>query len=157
MRYFLIDRIVAFEPGHRARALKAVSLESDILHDHFPGYPVLPGAFLIEAMAQLSGFLVEMSSNVPDRVRRALLVKVDEAKFHAPAEPGDQLVLDAHLEEGRDDAAKTSVSVVNGDRKVATATLTFVLREVPEPAIHEQRRKIYRIWTRTCQNMPEIL
>lgn len=157
MRYFMIDRITALEPGVRTRALKAVSFESDVLHDHFPDYPVLPGAFLIEAMAQLSGFLIEMSCNTPACVRRSLLVKVDEAKFFAMAQPGDCLELEALLGERLDDAAKTSVLVTSAGQKVATASLTFVLKDIPVPAIHEQRRKLYRVWTRTCQNLPEIL
>jgi 3-hydroxyacyl-[acyl-carrier-protein] dehydratase len=156
MRYYMIDRITEFEKGNRARGIKAVSYESEVLHDHFPGYPLLPGAFLVESMAQLSGFLIEMSFNTKEQVRRALLVKIDEAKFYSMAEPGDALVLDATLEEQMEDAVKTKILVMCGTKKVATATLTFVLKDIQIPAIHEQRRNLYRVWTRTCQNVPEI-
>jgi 3-hydroxyacyl-[acyl-carrier-protein] dehydratase len=156
MRYYMIDRITEFELGKRVQGIKAVSYESEILHDHFPGYPVLPGAFLVESMAQLSGFLIEMSRNTREEVRRALLVKIDEAKFYSMAEPGDCLVLDATLEEQMEDAVKTKILVMCGTKKVATATLTFVLKDIPIPAIHEQRRSLYRVWTRNCQNIPEI-
>lgn len=157
MRYYMIDRITEYEPGKRARGIKAVSFESEVLHDHFPDYPVLPGAFLIESMAQLSGFLIEMSCNTKEHVRRALLVKIDEAKFYAMVEPGDCLVLEAAMGDRLDDAAKTALIVTSGPQKIATATLTFVLKDVPVPAIHEQRRKLYKVWTRNCQGFPEIL
>ena len=157
MRYYLIDRITAFVPGEKALGLKAVSYESEVLHDHFPGYPVLPGALLVESMAQLSGFLIEMSVNTKARVRRALLVKIDEAKFHSLVEPGDCLTLEARFGEQMDDAVRTTVVATMGARKIATATLTFALKEIAIPAIHEQRKAIYQAWTRTCPNIPEIL
>jgi len=157
MRYYMLDRITDYVPRESARGIKAVSYESDMLHDHFPEYPVLPGAILIESMAQLSGFLVEMSCNTAALVRRALLVKIDEAKFHNLAEPGDCIELEARLGEQMDDAAKTTVRAAVGNRKIATATLTFVLKDVPIAAIHQQRKSLYKIWTRNCQNMPEIL
>jgi 3-hydroxyacyl-[acyl-carrier-protein] dehydratase len=157
MRYHMIDRITEFVPGQKVSGLKAVSYESEVLHDHFPEYPVMPGTLLVESMAQLSGFLIEMSCNTQARVRRALLVKIDEAKFHSMAEPGDCLLLEARMGDRMDDAAKTTVLAAIGTRKVATATLTFALKEIPIPAIHEQRRLIYKVWTRNCPNMPEIL
>ena len=57
MRYFLLDKITAFEPGKRACGIKCVTLTDDILHDHFPDQPLLPGALLLESMSQLGGFL----------------------------------------------------------------------------------------------------
>ena len=157
MRYFMIDRITEFVPGHKAVGLKAVSLDAEVLHDHFPEYPVLPGTLLVESMAQLSGFLIEMTRNTRGHVRRAMLVKIEEAKFHHVAEPGDCLVLEALLGEQMEDAVKTTVSATVDGRKTATATLTFVLKDIPFPAIHEQRRTMYKLWTRHCPNIPEIL
>ena len=56
MRYILLDRITVLEPP-RAQGVKCVSLADDLFVDHFPGHPVMPGALLIEAMAQLGGVL----------------------------------------------------------------------------------------------------
>jgi len=117
MRYFMIDRITDFCRGKSASAIKNVTLSEDILHDHFPDYPIFPGAFVIEAMAQLGGFLLEMSLNRPDCIRRAMLMQIDRVKFHKPAEPGDQLLLRADMAEQMDDAAKVSVSVKLKDEK----------------------------------------
>jgi 3-hydroxyacyl-[acyl-carrier-protein] dehydratase len=157
MRYYMIDRVLEFVPGERAVGIKAVTFESEVLHDHFPGYPILPGTMLVEGMAQLSGFLIEMTINRRESVRRAILVKIEEAKFHNMAEPGDCITIEARMGEQLDDAVRTSVRAAVGEKKIATATLMFALREIPFPAIHEQRRNVYQIWTRQCANIPEIL
>src|SRR5258708_7849580 len=99
MRYFLLDKITAFEPGKRACGAKCVTLTDDILHDHFPDHPVLPGALLIEAMSQLGGFLVEMSFHEGSGpVRRAVLAQIKDAKFHRACTPGDRIELEVVLE-----------------------------------------------------------
>ena len=153
MRYILLDRITECEPGKRARGLKAVTLTDDVLHDHFPDYPILPGALVVEAAAQLAGFLLEVSANTPgEEPRRALLVQIDRAKFHRPAQPGDSIELFAELGQALDAAAKIEVGAdVRGER-VMRATLTFMLKRIDSERVHEQRRYLYRLWTR---DLPE--
>ena len=67
MRYYLIDKVTDLVSGERAKGLKCVTLTDDILHDHFPDYPMLPGALIVESAAQLAGFLLEMSFNARGR------------------------------------------------------------------------------------------
>src|SRR5262249_9540247 len=61
MRYLLIDRIVEFERDRRVVALKNVTLESEVLADHLPGFPLYPGALALESMAQAAAYLVVRS------------------------------------------------------------------------------------------------
>lgn len=157
MRYFMIDRVTEFKTGISASAIKNVSLTEDVLHDHFPDYPILPGAFVIEAMAQLGGFLLEMSLNSPALIRRALLAQIDKAKFYRPAEPGDQLLLNAQIAEQMDDAAKINIIVTISGEKMATAKLTFIMKAIDSEKIHQQRRDLYRLWTRKLDQVPDIL
>ena len=100
MRYFLLDKITAFEAGKRACGVKCVTLSDEILHDHFPDHPILPGALLIESMSQLGGFLVELSFNTQagGSVRRAVLAQIKDAKFHHGCKPGDRIELEALLQ-----------------------------------------------------------
>src|SRR4029078_176198 len=94
MRYFLLDQATAIVPGESARGVKNVTLTDEVLHDHFPDHPILPGALLLEAASQLAGFLLEMSVNQDEGpLLRALLVQVRQAKFHDMAGPGDQIEL----------------------------------------------------------------
>jgi len=157
MRYFLIDRVIEFQKGESAAGIKNITLTDEILQDHFPTYPVFPGVLMIEAMAQLGGFLVESSRNRPDTIRRAVLAQVDKAKFHQPAEPGDQLIVRVSMAEQMSDAARVNAKIEVLGEKIATAKITFVLREIESSAIHEQRRELYRLWTRHLSPVPEIL
>jgi len=61
MRYLMIDRVIEWTPFRQLVAVKNVSLESDVLEHHFPGYPLFPGALTLEAMAQAAGYLVMRS------------------------------------------------------------------------------------------------
>ena len=157
MRYFMLDRILSFDKLQSASAIKNITLSDDVLSDHFPELPIYPGAFIIESAAQLGGFLVEMSINTPSSIRRAMMVQVDQAKFHHPTEPGDQLLLNAEIDSLMADAARVMVKVSCSGNKVARVLITFVLKDVPWEKIHEQRRGLYRIWTKSIKECPEIL
>ena len=59
MRYVLLDRISELHPPEQAVGVKCVSLADDVFVDHFPGHPVMPGALILESLAQLGGVLLE--------------------------------------------------------------------------------------------------
>src|SRR3954462_716456 len=110
VRYFLLDRVTDVVPGETSRGVKHVTPTDEVLHDHFPDYPILPGALLVESMAQLAGFLLEVTHNAPEKqVVRALLVQIGSAKFSRPAEPGDRIELAAKLASRLDAAAQVDV------------------------------------------------
>src|SRR5436853_2841496 len=115
MRYFLIDKVTDLDIGKSARGIKNVTLSDEILHDHFPDHPIMPGALILEAASQLAGFLLEMTFNKPDApLRRSLLVQVDLAKFHDFAGPGDQLDVHVTLDSLHEGAAQVTAEVKAG-------------------------------------------
>jgi 3-hydroxyacyl-[acyl-carrier-protein] dehydratase len=156
MRYFLVDKILSIEVGREAVGLKCVTLTDDILHDHFPDLPILPGALITEGLAQLAGFLLEATFNRDETLppKRAVLVQIDKMKFHSPTGPGDTLTLRARLESLLEDAAQVAVEASVGDQKRARGKLTFAMMNVDSPRISAQRRDIYKIWTRELSNPP---
>jgi 3-hydroxymyristoyl/3-hydroxydecanoyl-(acyl carrier protein) dehydratase len=158
MRYFLLDKVTEVVPGERARGVKAVTLTDDILHDHFPDYPVMPGALIVESLAQLAGFLLEVTTNRPDApLRRALLAQIQQAKFHEMAGPGDLLQLEVTLESTLEGAAQVRGEARVGEKRIVRALLTFVMKEIPSQRVHDQRRYVYGLWTKDLNPPPPIL
>ena len=158
MRYFLLDKVTDVVPGERARGVKAVTLTDEILHDHFPDYPVMPGALIVESLAQLAGFLLEVSTNRADApLCRALLAQIQQAKFHEMAGPGDLLELEVVMESTMEGAAEVRGEARVGEKKIVRALLTFVMKEIPSQRVHDQRRYVYSLWTRDLKSPPPIL
>ncbi len=129
MRYLLIDRVLRLEVGKRLVAIKNVSLSEDVFTYHFVGSPVMPGALLIESMAQAGTALLELSS---DMTKKALLVMVENAKFRALVRPGDQLQITVTTVSAADDLIRTSAIVKSSDLVVADARLVFALKDAEE-------------------------
>src|SRR5437870_3643614 len=94
MRWIWIDRFVEFRPGKSARAVKNLSLAEDHFADHFPGYPVMPAALILEGLAQTGGILV---GDVNDFKEKVVLAKVPKAVFHRELLAGEQLIYEAEI------------------------------------------------------------
>jgi 3-hydroxyacyl-[acyl-carrier-protein] dehydratase len=122
MRWFWIDRFVEFESGTRARAIKNVTLAEDHLHDHFPGYPVMPGSLIIEGMAQTGGILLAEMLNFENLV---VMAKIPKVMFHGRACPGDSLFYDAKILDGREDGGIVECVASKGGILLAEAEFVF--------------------------------
>jgi 3-hydroxyacyl-[acyl-carrier-protein] dehydratase len=91
--FLLVDRVIDYEEGKTLTAIKNVSFNEPQFAGHFPKHPVMPGVLIIEAMAQASGVLSQLSNKVANEDAVFYLVKVDKAKFTKVVVPGDQLEL----------------------------------------------------------------
>jgi len=107
MRWIWIDRFIEFQSGQSAKAVKNVSLAEDHLHDHFPGYPVMPNSLITEGLAQTAGLLVGETSSFSEKV---ILAKLPKVIFHCPAVPGDTLLYSAKIEQLMDTGAICSAT-----------------------------------------------
>ncbi|HEY1067461.1 MAG TPA: 3-hydroxyacyl-ACP dehydratase FabZ family protein [Pirellulales bacterium] len=112
MRWIWIDKFIEFESGQRAKSVKNVSLAEEHLHDHFPGYPVMPNSLITEGLAQTGGVLVGETTGFKELV---VLAKIPKAVYHFPAVAGDTLIYSTQIESLKEDGACVSAtSTVNG-------------------------------------------
>jgi len=123
MRWFLIDRVVELRKGKLAKTIKNVTLGEDHLHDHFPGFPIMPHSLIIESMAQTGGILAGSTTDFKEKV---VLAKIERAKFYDLALPGDQLLLEAEMVEEREEGCKVSGKVTVNGKLIAEIRLMFV-------------------------------
>jgi len=92
--FLWIDQVEELEPGVRCVAVKFVDPANPIFAGHFPAKPILPGIFLIEAMAQTAGVMLgAATSEAAARSNGgvALLGAVNRFKFLKPVTPGQRL------------------------------------------------------------------
>lgn len=122
MRWYWVDRFLEFESGRYAKAIKAISLAEDHLHDHFPSYPVIPNTLVIEGLAQVGGLLVCEHSNFSEKV---VLAKISKVKFHGQAVPGDMLVYRTDVDYIKENGAMVTGTAHLGDKLYAEAELVF--------------------------------
>ncbi len=132
MRWYWIDRFIEFESGIHARAVKNVSLAEEHLHDHFPGFPVMPGSLMIEGMAQTGGILL---GEVNSFTRNVILAKVPRIEFHSWVMPGDQLIYSATLQSVREEGGSVTVKATVGDRLVADGEIIFIHLNSDDPQL----------------------
>ncbi len=122
MRWIWIDKFVEFESGKRAVAIKNLTLAEEHLHDHFPGYPVMPACLMIEGMAQTAGILVGEARNFAEKV---VLAKVRRAEFTGIARPGQQLRYEATAESITAEAAQTTGVITCDGEPLGRVDLMF--------------------------------
>lgn len=124
----LIDRIVELEPLKRIVALKNITINESVFQGHFPGAPVFPGVFIIEAMAQAGAVL--LFREIPDRESKLLLFTgIDDARFRKPVVPGDQLRLELTVQRYKMGFAKLRGEAFVDGQLVAEANISSALAD----------------------------
>lgn len=95
MRFSLIDRIDALEPGKRIAAVKSLSMAEEYLADHFPGFPVMPGVLMLEAMTQASAWLIRATDDFAHSM--VVLKEARNVKYGQFVQPGQTLQVSAKI------------------------------------------------------------
>lgn len=128
MRFVLVDKVVAIEPGREARGYRDLSPDSDYYRDHMPAFPVEPGVLVLESMAQLGGRLVQQSvKRASGRDVLPMLAMVNQAEFRRPVRPPCRLELAATILSVRATGARVEATASVDGEKAASATITYVL------------------------------
>ncbi len=95
MRFSLVDRILAMEPGRSIRTTKNPSLAEEYLADHFPGFPVMPGVLMIESLVQAGAWLMRETEGFA--YSTILLKEVKAVKFNNFVKPGHSLAVECEI------------------------------------------------------------
>jgi 3-hydroxyacyl-[acyl-carrier-protein] dehydratase len=143
MRYQFIDKIRRIEMRKSIVTVKNTTISEDFFEDHFVGFPVMPGALQIEAIAQACGALIEISS---DYELFSILLMVEKMKFRKLIHPGDQMIITATILSQHDDSAlfatkievdsklmtsgKIMVGIIPlGDKKIDVSKIMSILKD----------------------------
>ena len=131
--FLLIDRIVEFEPMKRLVAIKNVTINEPFFQGHFPGYPIMPGVLVVEAMAQAGGII--MMHELPDRAQKLVVFTgIERAKFRQPVRPGDQLRIEVDVLSFRTRAGRIEGRATVDGKLACEAILTCqVVSRTPQP------------------------
>ncbi len=116
----LVDRITEHVHGQSARAIKNVTVNEPFFQGHFPGYPVMPGVLVIEALVQLSALLAHDHGLCLD------LSGISGARFKRQISPGDRLQLEAIMDPVVGGAGTFSVKATVDGELAAEAQLLAV-------------------------------
>lgn len=124
--FLFLDRVLEIVQGERIVARKCVSVSDPLLQGHFPGNPILPGVVQVEAMAQAAVVLASASGHFDAAIHNCLFIGIQEAKFRAPAVPGEVLRIEVKaLRIGR--VGKFSGEIRVGDVLKSSATFTAII------------------------------
>ena len=122
MRFLLVDRILALEPGVSIQAEKTMDPAEELFRDHFPGFPVVPGVLLTEMMAQAAGKCLD-TEGIPRG--KAMLGEIRSARFRSWMRPGETAAIFASVVKSQTDYAVASCHIKVAERKICSAELMF--------------------------------
>jgi beta-hydroxyacyl-ACP dehydratase FabZ len=131
--FLLVDRIIEMELGKRVVGLKNVTINEPFFVGHFPGHPIMPGVLILEAMAQVGGFLLMRSLGLRSEKKVLYFTGIDRARFRRPVIPGDQLRFEVEfLQMRRHVCRMKGAALVDGKVAAETELSALVVDRDPE-------------------------
>ncbi len=129
MRFYLLDKITKIE-GDNIEGIKCWTLSDEIFNEHFPGFPLVPGALQLESMAQLIGFLIFNNYKIefPEaEFGFGILSVVHKAKFREMVKPGDQCVIKGTLLNLDKNRASGKAEIFVNNNLCSQAEMSFIV------------------------------
>lgn len=134
MRFVLIDKILQYEIGKYAEGVKDVTMTEDFFADHFPKFPIMPGVLQLEALLQLTSWLVFASKNFTVKTK---VTEIKGVKYSGMVRPGDKMILKVDIISMDEKGVEFKGKVLVDDKvksSVKSGRLSFVnIEELEDP------------------------
>jgi 3-hydroxyacyl-[acyl-carrier-protein] dehydratase len=127
--FIMIDRVLEVEPGNYAISLKNVSGNEEFFQGHFPEKPVMPGALILEAMAQTAIVLFAVERKPEGSKKTIYYFGSAKARFFQAVIPGDQLKITVKNVKSLPTVAYVSGEATVDGKKVSEAELVFSVKD----------------------------
>lgn len=124
----LVDKILDLSPGEKVMGIKSVTINEPFFQGHFPGYPIMPGVLVIEALGQTGGVLLLNSVDDPE-TKLVFFTGLDKVRFRKPVLPGDQLRLHVEMEFFRRGICRMLGRAYVDETVVAEAVMSALVRD----------------------------
>ena len=127
--FLLVDKIVECTPGEGAKGVKCVTANEPFFQGHFPGFKVMPGVLIIEALAQVGAVAILTEEGSGDKL--ALFGGIKNARFKRQVRPGDVLELECRLTARKGPVGFGTAEARVEGKLACRAELTFALTDRP--------------------------
>lgn len=125
--FLLVDRILEMELGKCVVGVKNVTINEPFFSGHFPGHPIMPGVLILEAMAQVGGFLLMRSLDARAEKKVMYFTGIEKAKFRRPVVPGDQIRFELKILQLRRQVCRMRGEAFVEGKLVAEAELSSIV------------------------------
>ena len=129
--FVLVDRVIDYSPLDYLTAIKNVTINEPFFTGHFPGNPIMPGVLMLEALAQASGILSDLSRPPKDGIEVLYyFAGIKNAKFRHVVTPGDQLRLEIKFLSSKQDFWRVQAEAFVEEKLACSAELMTAVKEL---------------------------
>ena len=125
--FLLIDKVTNIIIGQSVTGIKSVTFNEPFFQGHFPNYPVMPGVFILEAMAQTAACLVAFADKSLSTNSLVFFTGIEKAKFRKPVTPGSTLILKVNILATKKTLYKFSAEAFVDDIVMASSDFSAML------------------------------
>jgi 3-hydroxymyristoyl/3-hydroxydecanoyl-(acyl carrier protein) dehydratase len=125
--FLLLDRVTDFVSGARIAGLKHFSAGDDIAQGHFPNWPLVPTAILLELVTQLGAILVLERPEMKGKI--AMILQIPSARVIDPVQPGDTVRVEAEVLKLRESFGELRGAIYRGGALVAEGQMRFAIAD----------------------------
>lgn len=129
--FILVDRVIDYRPLVFLTAIKNVTLNEPFFPGHFPEKPIMPGVLMLEALAQASGILSNLSHSAEENENKMYyFAGIKNAKFRHVVTPGDQLRLEINFISHKQGFWRVNAEAFVEDKLACSAELLSAIKEI---------------------------